>query len=80
MTGPVSDDPTAMQVTWVTKEDVASRVLFGAGNLNGTVTGTATPFSSGTRDQVIHRATMSGLSPGQTYGEVTEVRFKSHMW
>ncbi|XP_043246191.1 acid phosphatase type 7-like [Amphibalanus amphitrite] len=61
------NDPTAMTVTWMTKDAVASRALFGVGNLNSTAFGISTPFETGSRSETVHRATLTGLTPGAQY-------------
>ena len=58
-----------MTVTWLTKDAVGTMVLYGSGNLNSTAYGTSTPFETGARSEIVHRATLTGLTPGGKYGK-----------
>lgn len=70
--GTVPDSPTKMVVTWVTQNKTsASIVIYGISSLNQAALGNMTTFVDGGSQHhtlYIHRVTLSGLIPGQKYG------------
>ena len=66
----LSSDPTAMHVQWTTNDARASEnvVSYGAsaGALSNTANGASWSFTDGGRTYNLHRATMTGLTPGAT--------------
>lgn len=70
--GTVPDAPTKMVVTWVTQNKTsASIVRYGISGLDQAASGNMTTFVDGGSQHhtlYIHRVTLSGLIPGQKYG------------
>lgn len=70
--GTVPDAPTKMVVTWVTQNKTsASIVIYGISGLDQAASGNMTTFVDGGSQHhtlYIHRVTLSGLIPGQKYG------------
>jgi len=67
------ENPTDMVVTWVTVQStIVSIVEYGIKDLNKTAKGYEDVFvDGGTEKRIIyiHRVTITGLRPGQKYGE-----------